>query len=107
MKISADRTLAVRKHVRVAQTSPDVAVVKTGIVRGRGRAAVVVLVANRSGKPLADLPVSVGVRRGGGKVVLLNGGRNVPYFQTHIPSVAGNGKTTWVLPVARAGRAGG
>jgi hypothetical protein len=114
--VRAQRTLASRRALFVTHVNRDVAVLGTTLVRGRhGRAAVVVRLRNRRGRPFSDLPLSVGVRLPGGRLAVLNRRGGLPYFQTHAPVLPARATVTWVFlarrpipsgarPFARAGR---
>jgi hypothetical protein len=95
-KLRADRTLASRKPVVVSTPAPDVRVGRVSLVRGRGRGAVVVELANRSGRALSDLPISVGVGR-----TFLNARRGLDFFQTHVAAIGAGARVVWVFTTRR------
>jgi len=96
-KLSAARELASRKPQRVVRRNPAVDVVRVAAVRGRGRAgAVVVELRSRARTPLTDVPIAVGVRAGGRRLVV-NARRGLDWFQTHVPAIPAGGAATWVF----------
>jgi hypothetical protein len=90
--INADRTLASRKPLTLDGTDRNVQVGRTTVISGKDGSAIVVVLRNRGDEPVNDLPIELG-RRGGDP---LNAGRNVPYFQSHAPAIAGGAEATWV-----------
>lgn len=95
-KLAAERRLAAQDRQVVAERGPDVRVERVTLLRSGSTSAVVVDVRSRADRPLTDLPISVGVRRGARKV-LLNGGPELEWFQTHLPAVPARGRATWVF----------
>ncbi|MEI6447039.1 MAG: hypothetical protein WCO96_04055 [Actinomycetes bacterium] len=100
IKLDRERELATRSAVVVSEANPEVSVEQVDLVRSERGSAVAVLVRNRSDKPLNDLPISVGVRRGDSED-LLNAKPGLPYFDTHLPAIAAGKSQVWVLPVKR------
>jgi hypothetical protein len=93
-RIIASQSPTVVKHPGAA-----VRVLGVSVVRAGRRAVVAVRVANPSARPLADIPISVGVRRGHrAPPVYLNGGSGADYFATHLVSIPGASTEVWVLP---------
>jgi hypothetical protein len=105
-KLRADRVLATQHALRVVRINPAVRVVSVRLVRSAGGAAIVVALHNRGARPLADLPISVGVRVRGAKRYL-NRASGLGYFQTHVPTLAPDGDATWVFQTTTALHAGG
>jgi hypothetical protein len=97
------RTLASEARVRVTRETRDVKVVRIELVRGvRGASdAVAVLLRNVSGRPLTDLPISVGITMPGGHLRYLNGRANIDYYDTHVPAIPADASVSWVLPGVR------
>lgn len=95
-KLVAQRTLAARQALVVRHADPRVAVLGAVLLAGRRDGAVVVRLRNRTRTTLADLPVTVGLRVRGRRVVL-NGRGGLPYFQTHVPALAAGASAMWVL----------
>lgn len=106
-KLTAQREIAAREPERVKTANPDVRVTGTQLVRGPRGAAVVVDVRSSAVAPLTDVPVTVGVRRGE-RYVALNTGKELEWFQWHLPAIPARGAATWVfrVPPGRALRAG-
>jgi hypothetical protein len=92
LELRATRELASRKPVAVDKPSPDVKVTGTSVVSGKDGSAIVVALQNNGTKAASDLPIEVGA---GGRV--LNGGKELPYFQTHAPALAPGERGTWVF----------
>jgi hypothetical protein len=104
-KIRATRELESRKPQRVTRSNPQVRVEGISLVRGRDAGAIVVDLRSSADAPLTDVPISVGLRTHGGRE-LLNGRKNLGWFQTHVPSIAAGGRATWVFTTRRAVPAG-
>lgn len=99
-KVAANRELATRKAVVVKRPIADVRVKSVSVVgRGRG-AAFVVRYVNKGSVALNDLPVNVGVSRGGARKVL-NQRRGLEYFLTHISAAAPGVEGVWVAPLGK------
>ena len=59
-EITAGRTLASREPLELKGTDPDIHVVRTSVIHGKDRSAVVVVLRNRGEAPVNDLPIEVG-----------------------------------------------
>jgi hypothetical protein len=105
-KLSAERQIAARAPLRLGARNTEVEVVRSALVRARGRTAVVVELRSRARTPLTDLPIAVGVRIRGRKTPALNGGRNLDWFATHVAALAPGATTTWVFTARRRVPAG-
>jgi uncharacterized lipoprotein YmbA len=91
-QIFADRSLATRKPVVVKQAFPKIKVEQVQTV-GRGKERLIVVrLTNTSSAAFAAIPINV---TSGGK--LLNRGPNIPYFDNHVPAIAGKATTVWIL----------
>ncbi len=103
------RTLATETPVRVTQENPDVRVAAVTLVHAVGGDGVAVTLINTSGRPLTDLPVSVGAIGPHGRRIYFNDGANGDYYDAHVSAVAARSQVTWVLPAGqvplRPGRA--
>ena len=103
-KLRANRTLAGRKPLLVTEPSSEVGIVGVTVVRGPRSGAVVVELANHSGRALSDLPISVGVIAHGRRAYLNRRG-GLDFFQTHVAAIAPGARIAWVFtrrrPVAR------
>jgi hypothetical protein len=99
--LRATRTLASRHPLVVTRANPDVDVKGVWLLRGHHHGtAVVVALANRSGRTLTDLPISVGAGAGARRHYL-NRRANLDYFQTHVASIAPRAGVRWVFTTAR------
>lgn len=99
-KLAADRELAIRKKLIVKKQDPRIEVETVQVVGKGKRAAFVVVINNSHDEALSDLPVNVGVTRGGRRKIL-NSAANTYYFYKHIPSAAAGKQTIWVAPLGR------
>jgi hypothetical protein len=108
-KLVADRELGGRRAQAVARADTRVRVTDAALVRGRRASAIVVTLRSDADVALTDVPIAVGVRRPGGRQIVLNGRRGLDWFQTHVPAIGAGGRATWVFltrrPVPRGGRA--
>ena len=100
-----ERTLSSESPVRVARINLDVQVTALQKVSSAHGGALVVAVHNRTDHPVSDLPISAGVIVHG-RARYLNAAANLPYFETHIPSIESYATTIWVLTTRRAIPAG-
>jgi hypothetical protein len=91
-EISAGRILASREPLKLTGKDRHVQVVRTAVIDGKDRSAIVVVLRNRGDEPVNDLPIEVGPEGGDP----LNTRRNVPYFQSHAPAIAPGDEVTWV-----------
>jgi hypothetical protein len=96
-KLRADRTLASRRATVVRAPGADVAVTRVAGVRAARGGAIVVELANRTDRPLSDVPITVGVGR-----ARLNARAGIDFFQTHIAAIPARGHVTWVFTTRRA-----
>ncbi|HEY1595524.1 MAG TPA: hypothetical protein VGF74_09015 [Thermoleophilaceae bacterium] len=92
-EVQAQRLLATRQRVLVTRTSPSVQVERVSSVRRGGRTAIAVLLRNRGGRPLNDLPIALRAAHGR----YLNRRAGLGYFSTHIPAIAPGAEATWVF----------
>lgn len=95
------RTSEVATHVRSAGDA--VQVIRVARVSGGGRTAFIVQVRNPGPRPVADLPISVGVRAGHGRRIDVNAlsTQEDSYFDAHLPGIAAGGTLTWVYTTTR------
>jgi hypothetical protein len=105
-KLSAERYIAARAPLRIGALNPDVDVVRTALVRTRARTAVIVELRSRARRPLADLPIAVGVRTPGGRRLALNGAADLTWFRTHVAALPSGALTRWVFVTGRRVPAG-
>jgi hypothetical protein len=96
LKIRSKRLLADNRPVEVRTTAAGVEVLGTTLLHDPGRTAVAVALRNSGSEPVNDLPLSIGLREGGGKVVELNHNPST-YFQAHAPALAPGERGTWVF----------
>lgn len=99
-KLSAERLLASRKALRLGAPSLDVRVGRVALIRARRASAFVVELVNAGGRPVADVPLEVGVARGGRRQVLNRRG-GLDYFASHVASIAPHGRARWVFVTRR------
>jgi hypothetical protein len=97
LHVTDARLIAAESTTVVRHQGALVVPTRVWLVRAGRRVAIAVRLRNATGRSLADLPISVGVRGGQGRTVLLNRRASLPYFATHIPGVAAHGSLTWVL----------
>lgn len=95
-KLAAERRLAAQERHVVVDRGPDIRVERVTLLRAGASTAVVVDVRSRADRVLTEVPISVGVRRRGSKV-LLNGGADLDWYQSHLPAVPARGRATWVF----------
>jgi hypothetical protein len=100
-QLQDDRLLASRSSVHVTRPDPNVAVLNVRALRSRAGGAIAVTLRNDGGRPVSDLPLSVGVRTPAGHTTYLNGQPELPYFQTHIAGIGGEAQATWVFTSSR------
>ena len=99
-QLQDDRLLASRSSVHVMRQDANIAVLKVRTLRSLGRGAVAATLRNDDGRPVSDLPLSVGVYTPGGHTTYLNRQPELPYFQTHIAGIGGKAEATWVFSSA-------
>jgi hypothetical protein len=96
-QLQDDRLLASRSSIVVTRTDPNIAVLNVRTLRGPAGGAIAVTLRNDGGRPVSDLPLSVGVHTRGGHITYLNRQPELPYFQTHIAGIGGKAEATWVF----------
>jgi hypothetical protein len=102
LRLNSARLRASALPVRVVGENPDVKIEDVANVEGKGESAIVVTMRNLSGRPVSDLPISVGLIAPRGRRVYLNGSAGLSYFDTHVPAIASRSALTWVFaPVRR------
>ena len=86
-KLSAERQIARARAAAPRRAQPAGRVAGATLVRGAAATGprVVVELRSRARTPLTDVPIAVGVRTRGGKPLALNGGRDLDWFETHVP----------------------
>ena len=99
-QLQDDRLLASRSSVHVMRQDANIAVLKVRTLRSLGRGAVAATLRNDDGRPVSDLPLSVGLYTPGGHATYLNRQPELPYFQTHIAGIGGKAEATWVFSSA-------
>lgn len=99
-KIAADRELQSRKAVNVREPDARIEINSVQAVGKGKKAAIVVELTNTSDAAISDLPINVGVKRGG-ETKLLNRGPNLYYFYNHVPAAAPGVPTIWVAPLGK------
>ncbi len=78
-------------------------VARVALVAGGGRTAFIVQVHNPGGRPVSDLPISVGVLVPNKAPLYLNlrSQLEYSYFDSHLPLVTAGGTLTWVYTTDR------
>ncbi|MFL5846149.1 MAG: hypothetical protein ACJ762_15790 [Solirubrobacteraceae bacterium] len=105
-RLDATRLLSARKPTTVTAPNPDVRVGKVALLHHDGDLAMVVELHNGTDNPLTDLPIAVGLQRGG-KRVQLNGGGSRNYFQSHVAALPAGGDARWVFTASGVKDLGG
>ncbi|MGO9973562.1 MAG: hypothetical protein ACLP01_12310 [Solirubrobacteraceae bacterium] len=101
LQLNSARIRASAAAVRVTREDPQLAVGPVELIRGAARCAVLVVIRNRTDRPLSDLPVSVGIRDSRGAPRYLNAIAGLPYFGAHVAGIAAHGTLRWVFTTAR------
>lgn len=106
-KLSAQRDIGTRTTPVVEQRTGDVRVTAVTLLRDKTSTAVVVELRSQAARVLSDVPITVGVQRGGKKIIL-NRSPDIEWFGKHLPSIAPGASTTWVFrsPPGRGGEPG-
>lgn len=101
LRLNSARIVASQSATRVTTPGVAVAVLRTALVSAAGHTAFVVTVGNSGRRAVSDLPISVGYRPRGRHDVYVNAGADLPYFDAHLPAIAGHATLTWVYTVRR------
>ncbi len=103
LQLNSARIRASEIPTRVTAPGQAVRVARVALVTGRGQTAFIVQVHNPAGRPVSDLPISVGVRIGTRRAVYVNSQspQEYSYFDAHLPVVAARGTLTWVYTTNR------
>jgi hypothetical protein len=102
LQLENARLRAAQLSTRVSAAGPTVSATGISLVRRQGRTAFVVTVRNRGGRPVSDLPISVGYRLGAGAAVYLNSAAGTGYFDAHLPLIGSDRAFRWIYTTARA-----
>ncbi len=102
LQLENARLRAAQLSTRVPTAGPTVAATGISLVRRPGRTAFVVTVRNRGGRPVSDLPISIGYRVGAGAAVYLNSAPAIGYFAAHLPLIGSGRSFRWIYTTARA-----
>lgn len=84
------------RGLRVGAANRDVEVVERAVVSDANGTAAVVVLSNRGGRALADVPVAVAVRGRGGKVLWRNDAPGLEEGLTHVALLPPRRTVTWV-----------
>lgn len=95
------RMLASESRVQVRHQNPAVQVAGVTLLSGQGGAAFVVRLRNLTGRPLTDLPISVGTMTASGRRYY-NGRAGSGYYAAHVPALPAGAAVTWVFADRRA-----
>ena len=108
LQLNSARIRVSETGTRVTVAGHAVRVTNVSLVSGPAATAFVVVVRNRSHAQVSDLPISVGVRTGRGRMVYFNArpGLEYSYFDAHLPVVAPGQALTWVYTTRRRPPAG-
>ena len=106
LQLQNARLRAAQLSTRVSAAGSSVAVTGVSLVGRSGKTAFVVKLRNRGGRPVSDLPISVGYRLSSGRVVYVNAARGIGYFDSHLPLIGAGHAFTWIDTTARAVPAG-
>lgn len=103
LQLNAARIRASERPTQVAVPGQAVDVTRVARVLAGGATAFVVQVRNSGPQPVSDLPISVGVRVGGGRPIYVNrqSSAELSYFAAHLPLVAAGATLTWVYTTDR------
>ncbi len=101
LRLNSARLRASQLPVRVSGRNREIRVEHVTIVAGSGGSAVVVRLRNLTGRPVSDLPISLGLIESRGHRRYLNGSANLSYFDTHVPAIAAGRAFTWVFRTPR------
>jgi hypothetical protein len=102
LQLENARLRAAQLSTRVSAAGPTVSATGISLVSRQGRTAFVVTVRNRGGRPVSDLPISVGYRLGAGAAVYLNSAAGTGYFDAHLPLIGSDRAFRWIYTTARA-----
>lgn len=91
------RTIASQTETEVRSADPAVSAGTPVVIRDRTGSAIVVALRNDTGRPLTDLPISVGVRTRSGRELYLNRSVNLDYFASHVAAIGPHAATAWVF----------
>ena len=95
IQLNSARTRAAMEPTKVGEPDSRVHVTDEQVIRSGKATAFVVTLRNDGTEAVSDLPLAVGVRKGG-EDVWLNLDKRTPYFQSHIPAIAAGGEMVWV-----------
>lgn len=103
LQLNSARIRVSETGTRVTVAGHAVRVSRVSLVSGPAATAFVVVVRNESHTQVSDLPISVGVRTGRGRLVYFNArpGFEYSYFDAHLPVLAPGGALTWIYTTSR------
>jgi hypothetical protein len=103
LQLNAARIRASEQPTEVKAPGHAVDVTRVARIVTGGRTAFIVQVRNSAGRPMSDLPISVGVRVRGKRPIYLNrqSTAELSYFEAHLPLVAAGETLTWVYTTDR------
>lgn len=103
LQLNDARIRASEVSTRVTATSGAIRVARIALVFSRAGTAFVVVVRNLSRRQVSDVPISVGVRSGHGRLLYFNqrSGLEYFYFDAHLPVLGPGATLTWVYTTSR------
>ena len=108
LRLNSARIRASEKPSKVAVAGRALRVSRVAVVRGSHGSAIVVRLHNPGRRTVSDLPISVGIRKGGARERPLNvrSSAELSYFDAHVPVIAPGATVTWVYTTSRRVPAG-
>jgi hypothetical protein len=85
-----------QRGVSVGAVDRDVRVLKTSIVHDASGTAVVVELQNGGSRPLAEAPIALDVRDGGGRTIFRNDAAGLEQTLAHVPLLPPGRRVTWI-----------
>jgi hypothetical protein len=103
LRLNSARIRVSQHPTKVAHTGRVLRVTRVALVRGHGGSAIVVALHNPGRRTVSDLPISVGIKKGGARQRPLNvkSTDEFSYFDAHVPVVAPARTVTWVYTTSR------
>ena len=95
VQLNSARVRAENEPTKVGEPDARVHVTNKQVIRSGKETAFVITLRNDGDEAVSDLPLAVGVQKGG-EERWLNLARRTPYFQSHIPAIAAGGEMVWV-----------
>jgi hypothetical protein len=108
LRLNSARIRVSQHPTKVVRAGRVLRVTRVALVRGRNGSAIVVRLHNPGRRTISDLPISVGIRKGGARQRPLNvkSTDEFSYFDAHVPVIAPGATVTWVYTTTRRVPAG-